>query len=247
MTEQEREKEQSAKERILGQIAKLMRMTTDRGCTVDEAATAASQCRKLMQKYGIAEDEAMFRQADQQQCRVQAVEDYVELSGKTVRSWRKSLPYVVDLICDTKSFIRSWKTGKTEIHFVGLQRDVEVAKSLYTALHATIRAMSLQHYRRNQAAETASYCEGFVAELVCRAKEMRKTEDNKCTAIVVRKADVINDWFTSNIPGGLGKAIVRRKNVVGDAYYKGAADAREVGLHANGIEGEKKMRPDMTL
>lgn len=115
-------------------------------------------------------------------------------------SWHGTLGLVVDLLCGTKCY-KHWngyeKNCSKSLRFVGLKRDVEIAKVLYNELLYSI----LHLVKTNEWESKVSFCAGIVNTLYYRAQDQKQTDKqhNQAYALVVQsKADRIRAWMEQN-------------------------------------------------
>lgn len=160
-------------ESILKKIRALFRKSEENGASPAEAQAALKKAQNLMEKHGIEEDSVVLQESEEESA--ERITETKTAPYSSVR-WQRDLAGVVNVVCNTKSYESYTKGEKDhEIHFVGMAKDVEVAKALYTSLLNTILRNAYEAYGKPSPTRR-SYCVGFVDQLYINVRGNRLTD-----------------------------------------------------------------------
>src|SRR3990167_7702892 len=180
-------------EEIIRKIKKLFALgDKTRGGTEDECNTAMGLAQELMAKHNIAMTAVQF---DEDTQTLKGNIEEFKIAGDDVGSkWRRMLPHVVNILCNTKHY---WSVGMSREHFlvfVGMKSDIEMAVEIYKELEHTIR-----HLRRGHKGNRQAFSYGVVMCLYDRIKEKRKVEirPQNTNALMVIKDRAIAEFLAS--------------------------------------------------
>lgn len=187
------------KEQITEKIRKLLRLAESPN--EHEAALAAARAQELMEKYQIATLEEQFKTN---------VEDVGIEAKCNWDKWYEVLFLDLAKSCDLQPYARK-RDGKRTLSVIGLKSDVEVFQHLWAYLTSAILKLQKADWRIEKAAYSRAlstrayanrhrkaFCLGAaqrVGEMVRERKTARAEADQQTKALVVRKADQINEYL----------------------------------------------------
>jgi hypothetical protein len=228
----------SAPEKVVEKLRKLMALAKGAGASEGEVDNALRFARKLMDDYGIAEDSILLTE-DVNTASRRIIEDTALKLGH-IHHHDINLAMATKYICDVDLYLK----GKREIVFFGMERDVAVAKALFSELRVIMRTMARFTVGESDGPSHKSFLIGFSSRIHVRAKELKKkaaAPESTGTAIILAK-----DAARERYKEGLGLVKSRKSNQsIRDwkAYTDGNAAAENVSLGTNGIgEGRARKR-----
>ena len=227
MTEQQ-------KDSILLRIKKLLAMTTERGATPEEAATAAAKAQQLLMEHNLSM--AAVEEAGGEKGENVGKHTYDMTDGKDQSlHWRRSLLNVVvrynfcKLITNVDGLDR-----RTAI--IGKKSNVEVAIYIYEHVQREIHKMAKAYQKLqsfNKSMFYTSFCLGAVNTILERLKnqEEQMTKANpKANALVVVNTQQLSTVTKQYFPIlGKGRAMPSVKRA--DGYELGKREAKNISLN----------------
>jgi hypothetical protein len=176
---------------VMGKIRKLANMTVEKGCTEEEALSAATRIGELLQTYNLSIDKVFL---DKQDC----ITGFCELEGRQRRHPISGCTVAIGEFCDCKVWASGGgKFSPSRYNFFGLETDVEMAKYLFNLIlqamdNATADFKKSDQYKNPQYGThrktlTVSFQHGFANRLRGRLKKMaaeRHEQEKKQTIVV---------------------------------------------------------------
>lgn len=227
--------------KIHERILHLRSIVPERGATEAEALTAIELANKLMEKYGVTEEE------------LRKVEFAKDMKTGTVDNEKKSEDPASKLCATTIAKfceVKVWgqqENGKIVTKFFGMNGDVEMAEFLYEVIRAAMERgwtdyLAAGEYNKkiNRHKLYWSYRYGFADRINNKLKEMmreRKQHQSTGTDLVSLKDQIIEQALKQE----LGLSFRKPRNVgvklSTSAYLDGAADGDKVNLNRPLREG----------
>ena len=223
-------------QKIMDRIRKCMALgDITKGATEDEAATAISMAKKLMQEYGLNMSDVEVKQ--EAAAGANSATDTIQ--RKDHPQWEFAIARVADALFGASHYLTSAPfTGKDgrpkgwvrRVAFVGVGQDAQLASEVHTILVNAIWKMAYDHgYTGN---EHKSYCTGVAQMLLKRARETVKdttpAQAETCRGIMVIKNAVIETHMkTLNLRDGRAS---RMRSVDSAAFVHGQADGKKMNM-----------------
>lgn len=239
------------KDTILTRIKKLQNLTTERGATPEEAATAAAKVQALLFEHNISTaDVETHEQHDGKPDNYGKVEHELQGANRNTVQWRRSLLYVIAKhnFCTAVTH-----PNTTKMSVIGKRSNVEVVLYLNATLVRDIERLAVESVRtilQNKAAYMVSFCRGAVSTIQTRlhsqrhTDEMRSTmkqETGQSTALVLRKADADLNKAVASFYPRLRTTSTRSRISNSDGYSAGRAAGHHIGIRT-GINGRPAAR-----
>lgn len=176
------------KSRVISLIRKcLAKGDKTRNNSLEEVEVALAMAQKLMTEHNISLTEVQFNAEDG------TLKEGIVEKGTALKpvKWRRVVPHVVDILCNTEHFIRTDYDGQ-KVMFVGLPDDVEMAGVLLEML-----LKAIQQLRRGYEGNINDFSYGAAVRLLHRAKETKKTEvvPTKTSALMIVKGQEIQKYL----------------------------------------------------
>lgn len=222
---------------IIEKIKKLLALANS--SNEHEAALAASHVQRLLSEHNLAMTDI---EASHKPDRADKVETTV---AKTLPKWLRNLSAVVSIAFDCQA-VHYHTTGK--MTFIGVGADAQVAAYTFIYLDRTVRKLCVNYMKnhipinlpnRQRELMRQSYYLGAVSTINASLKQ-QKTETPVTTGALVPIKESLIRQTMSEI-GNLRKMHSRRSYINSEAYYKGQADGRQIGINL-GIEGSPSSR-----
>jgi hypothetical protein len=188
-----------------------------------EASVAAEQAKKLMKKHDIRERE-IFKKASNIMRKKQG-------KKMNLQRWEIDLAAAFRLYLPVETLVsRGYR--HTFVEFLGFESDVEVVIEMYDYVRKAIIKNSKLW---DTSTERRSACQGAVARMTERFREMKKKEEESITkedqeyaVIVVDKENQIDDYVEKQ---GWKVSQRRRSRVSGMAYSQGYHAANSISMN----------------
>lgn len=184
--------EQTASEKIIDRVRKLMALTEDHGANENEAKLAMVIANRLMGEHHLTEED-LVHEPDEDYRAVDKAEYGARRAfvGLKIYAWESHLSmFVADFVGipvyrdDKLRMVRrngfvvmdehdKPTRGKTYVYF-GVDEDAKIAVDLYAEMRATIATMAVARYGQVYKKDGGVYAEGFVAGLADQIKAARK-------------------------------------------------------------------------
>lgn len=196
---------------VKGKIEKLMRLSSSPN--EHEASLALAKAQELMAEYNLGMAECILSDA-----KVNENQVIVDEFGDDVDDWEIGLASKLSSIFDVRMYINKRiyykdvnsinRTTSRSILLYGLPMDVETMKSVYQMIQPLIKSIGVKHFailKRNNViglhrGTTMAYKRGWflgcvlrITERVDEQRRMRLAQDNKMTALVIRKSEIIDE------------------------------------------------------
>lgn len=235
------------KESILSKIRKLQNLTTERGATPEEAASAAAKAQALLFEHNLSS--ADVATADDKPDPYGKVE-HAHTGSRTHVSWQRTLLHVIARanFCETV-----YSPGTTKQSVIGKKSNVEIVLYLNDCLVRQIQVLAEQasrHLLSGRAAYQVSFARGAVATIYKRLSEQRAESERTATtmsgayssgrasanALVIRNSAValhetVKKFFPRTTTTG------RRTRISStDGYHAGREAGSGIGMH-RGVAG----------
>ena len=212
---------------IIEKIKKLLALAAS--SNEHEAALAASHAQRLLAAHNLA-------LADIEARHKPGLADRVETSAaKNLPKWVRHLSGSVSAAFDCQA-IHHPATGK--LTFIGVGADVQVAAYTFAFLERTIRRLCSQYMKCSVIASTPSrqrelmrlsYYLGAVSTVTVRLREQKAQTPVTPGALVPLKEGLIKQAMQELVAV---RTIRSRKSYINsDAYTRGQADGKKVGIH----------------
>lgn len=229
----------------LDKVKKLLRLARNDAAAEGEALNALNAARRLMDKYGLQESEIILN-SDEDTLVGKVVITPVSLR-KTLNKDELYMAYIVCRVCDTRFYtMRSEhsRSGKAELHFYGLPRNVSISVALYPELMSTMRSMARSRYGSQYGKQHHAYHMGMLHALLQRTDLIQQQREQAargadkeaatCTAVAIVTNKTL-DKFTEALNLTQRKDKPGRVNDTG-AYYTGHSDGQNVSLGVNQLK-----------
>lgn len=204
-------------EAIKGKIEKLIKLSSSPN--EHEASLALAKAQELMQQYSIA-----FADLVLDESKTTIVDVQQEIVMKDVDDWEGRLCNNISKIFDVKCIYNQYwirrnlnKVKHRDIQLFGLPDDLLAAKAMIQMVHKAILTIAASHFALMKAkgvigahrGRTLAYKYGWFlgcGQRICeRVEEQRRhqlAQDNKMTALVIRKAELVDNYI-KNLYGKL--------------------------------------------
>jgi hypothetical protein len=175
------------KESILSKIKKLQALTTERGATPEEAASAAAKAQALLFEHNLAQADIDTQEAAPDP--YGKVETVLEGANRTTVQWRRSLLYIVAKynFCSAVTL-----SGTTKMSVIGKRSNVETVLYLNAVLVREIERLALEAGRTvlsQRSAYMVSFCRGAVHTIKHRLAEQQRQSEHRATQSGTTQAD----------------------------------------------------------
>lgn len=150
-------------------IQKMAERTTDRGCTEEEALSAAEKIADLLRQFDLRLDEVIIREERCVQREVYAAD---QAMGTVISGIRD--------LCSLIAYIDNRATGVTTYVLFGMERDIELGVYLYEICHEAADegwAEYIQSTGRQTTKQRESFRMGFADRLFQRFMELKEERD----------------------------------------------------------------------
>jgi hypothetical protein len=230
------------KDEAIDKVRKLLELS--KSPNENEAAQAAAKARQILSNYNLS-------MADLPLDEIRATLDIMEKAvdeDATLGIWIQNLLIHVCRGFDCTHIIAKRKEG-TKVIFIGDEADAEIAASTFEFLKREIRRLCSESlpllvkqlgrkWTPRQLEE--SYLEGAVhrigEKLQKRIDQIKKTEAEKCTALVLMKEDMLEEYLEKKFPEW-NYTEREQKRGVPEAFAKGYLDAGVIQVRKS-IGGE---------
>ena len=217
---------------ILRKIAKLLALAGD-NCNENEAANAALQARKLMQKFDIEEREVEGHDSTNETMTesVGSKKDYHKWEIRLAGYMREYLP--------VETIIKKDYTGRKRPAFIGHKADVEITLQMYDYIRKTIGRLGR---KLGNSRAIRSFCIGAsqtIYERFLQAKQEEKakarkdqnSDEGKWALICIDKKKEIKQYIDQQFPD-ITEAKRRRESAIDTAaYFSGVRAGKNISLH----------------
>ena len=222
---------------MIDRIAALKSKIPANGATESEAMAALALAAKLMEKYGITEDDLN---------RIQFERDMREGSftqkQKAVHPSQKFCATTISRFCNIKIWFDLFEVKKENIRMFGMQNDVEMAEFLMGLIHNSMDRGWKEFLKSNQVDKRVSrhtqywsfmmgFAERINAKLQYLIEERTKVYSSSGMDLVDLKMALVEDGMAAMLPGLRLKSVGGRgTKVEGGAYSQGQAAGDKVNL-----------------
>ncbi|MFH0822235.1 MAG: DUF2786 domain-containing protein [Pseudomonadota bacterium] len=228
------------KHEVLEKVRKLFEL--GRSPNENEAALAAAKARELLTRYNLSvADLPMDKMRNALEIAEQAV-----IVGKTLKNWVKGLLVHVADGFECQHLIRRRSDGNPPLlTFIGAETDAQVAVYTFLFLFGELNHMADEALpalkSRNKGWHGGSlrfaYLDGAVRRIGERFKEKsaetREMERRQCSALVVAKTGMIQDYVEATFRH-IRKDYCRNRTVSARAFEQGYRDAEDLNLRPGG-------------
>lgn len=223
---------------VIQKIKKLLALANS--SNEHEAALAAGHAQRLLSEHNLA-------MADIDASHKPEKADKVEtIVPKALPKWLRHLCAGVSTAFDCQT-VHYPATGK--MVFIGVGADVEIASYTFAYLNRVVRKLCTSYMRhhvddritgRNRELMKQSYYLGAASTISTRLREQKVQTPITSTALVPVKEGLIKQAMSEL--GNLRTVRTRKSYVNADAYGRGQADGRQVGIN-KGIGGSSHSQP----
>lgn len=224
--------------KILDRIQKLL-STADGTQYEAEAATALKMAQGYMKSYGLSMTDIELEKDLQGQKIVEEILDE-HASRQNPEKWEALLAIAVGIIFDCKS-VRRIFYSTSKLIFIEYEKDVAMAKVVFTILYISCRAASVKLNPGGAGRVRLSFMYGCAERIYERAKkekqEARKEPSGRYDLVVVSKNQLIKDWAKKNMD--LRESRQRKVTIDAEAYSRG----RDHGNNMDLMNREKVQKP----
>lgn len=226
---------------ILAKIKKLQALTTERGATPEEAATAAAKAQALLFEHNLSQcDVDTKEQAGPDP--YGKVETTLEGANRNTVTWRRTLLYTIAKhnFCTAITL-----PNQTKMIVIGKRSNVETVLYLNHILVREIERLAVEAGRTvltNRAAYLVSFCRGAVSTIHRRLQEQQAESEQAATshthargtsnavAINTMRQD-LNRAVTHFYPQGLRTSTTRSRVGSMDGYRSGQQAGAGISMH----------------
>lgn len=226
---------------ILSKIKKLQALTTDRGATPEEAATAAAKAQALLFEHNLSQcDVDTKEQAGPDP--YGKVETTLEGANRNTVTWRRTLLYTIAKhnFCTAITL-----PNQTKMIVIGKRSNVETVLYLNHILVREIERLAIEAGKTvltNRAAYMVSFCRGAVSTIHRRLQEQQQESERGATsttnarstgnAVALRTmSQELNKAVTHFYPQGLRTSTTRSRVGSMDGYRNGQAAGAGISMH----------------
>lgn len=218
---------------IREKIVQLRKVIPERGATEAEALNAIELANKLMEKYGICEEDLRSVEFESDM-KIGVVDNEKKAEDPTT----KLCANAIARFCEVKVW-KQFEYGKMVTKFFGMIEDVEMAEFLYEVISKSMEHGWKEYMKGDYPKEVSrhklywSFRYGFSNRVVEKLDEMvaeRQSKKTTGTDLVVLKSQLIEEAASRS----LGLRFKETKNssvsIEGSAYYKGQIAGDRVNL-----------------
>lgn len=231
-------------EKVKSRIRALLQKTSDKGCTEQEAMSAADKVGQLLDAYNLTMNEVLVHMAT---CEIKKF--YLNFVNR--HPFAGCVTHIADF-CDCKVWRKTLKfEHKTEYVFFGFTHDIEYAvflsETIFGALESEVENFkNTEDYfdSRSKRSASQSFMHGMADRIAYRLDKMKRDRDmkmekemesrrieNNCTSLVLaQKAEKIEEDFKK-----LGVKLISTKRNISvsnyTAYRSGTNSADKVNLN----------------
>ena len=235
---------------ILAKIKKLQALTTERGATPEEAATAAAKAQALLFEHNLSQcDVDTKEQAGPDP--YGKVETTLEGANRNTVTWRRTLLYTIAKhnFCTAITL-----PNQTKMIVIGKRSNVETVLYLNHILVREIERLAIEVGRTvltNRAAYLVSFCRGAVSTIHRRLQAQQQESEQTATyantagymspedrakgtrnAVAIRTmSEELNKAVAHFYPGGLSTRTTRSRVGSMDGYRSGQAAGAGISMH----------------
>lgn len=225
---------------ILAKIKKLQALTTERGATPEEAATAAAKAQALLFEHNLSQCDVDTK--EQAADPYGKVETTLEGANRTTVTWRRTLLYTIAKhnFCTAITL-----TNQTKMIVIGKRSNVETVLYLNHILVREIERLAIEAGKTvltNRAAYQVSFCRGAVSTIHRRLAEQQAQSEQAATstanaragqnAVILRtQAQELNKAVAHFYPQGLRTSTSRSRVGSMDGYRAGQHAGNGIGMH----------------
>lgn len=217
-------------EKVIDKIRKLLEMTTENGCSENEAMVAALKAQKLMAEYDI---DLIDVKSDIKSMTEEIGEERVDttLNGNFSTKWKIQLASIIAANFRCKVYTHSTNI----IIFYGHKSDAKIAGDVFKFLFMTGTKLGAKHYRETKKAgkstrgAATTYLLGF-------CKGIEEVLGKQCRALmIVTSPEVEKAWIEKSKRMG-HKKVCYNQSYDKDSYEQGRTDGRATA-NARSLEG----------
>lgn len=226
---------------ILAKIKKLQALTTERGATPEEAATAAAKAQALLFEHNLSQcDVDTKEQAGPDP--YGKVETTLEGANRNTVTWRRTLLYTIAKhnFCTAITL-----PNQTNMIVIGKRSNVETVLYLNHILVREIERLAVEAGRTvltNRAAYMVSFCRGAVSTIHRRLAEQQRESEQAATtatnsrhtgnALAIRTmSEELSKAVAHFYPQGLRTTTTRSRVGSMDGYRSGQAAGAGISMH----------------
>ena len=220
--------------RIKNIIRALSQKTMDNGCTEAEAFFAMEKIGKLLEQYNLSMTEVDLKEEN---C---VTEIYI--TRQRTRSEVVGVAMAIAYFCDCKVWKSTPGEGNLQIHYFGMESDVQMAMYLSKIVEVAT-ASELEKFKktmgyrtaRSKRSATISFQHGMSSRLSTRLNEMKDSYKNQTSSgssksLVIVKNGIIEDQF-KNLQLRMKKNYNKARVHDYSAYASGQQSANTVNLN----------------
>jgi hypothetical protein len=196
----------------------------------NEAAAALRQAQKLMEKFGISEDQVQVSEVKESAC----------TAGRSVQTppaWLTEIARLVSAAFCVKHFYGITLTGSCKFVFVGVGPAAEVASYTFTVLRRKCTSARDLYYRRQRGRRASrvrradAYAWGWAVAVGAKVREFAQTTPK-----------IIGQYLQIHHPGLVNyKPVARHEGVDGMHRMAGWIAGQDVDLH-HGVAGSEPLK-----
>jgi len=190
---------------ILSKIKKLQALTTERGASPEEAASAAAKAQALLFEYNLSQADVETK--EQAPDPYGKIEHVMTGANRNTVTWRRSLLYTIAKhnFCSAVTL-----PGTTKMSLVGKRSNVETVLYLNEILVREIERLAIEAGKtvlNNRAAYMLSFCRGAVATIHARLMEQQRSSEASATMHQDMQTGTRNAVAIRTMSEELGKAV----------------------------------------
>lgn len=236
----------SDRDKIMDRLKKLFALADpSRGATENEVFVALKRAKELMARHNLSMAQVTKEiKEDKTAPKISIIEGeaHTRKGNISLKKYEQWLAHVIDELCDTKHLYYTVRAvaqrfQKCRLVFVGEQTDCAVAAQMWNIFRTTIHKHARAYCGKGFTPSHRSYCEGFVARLYKRSRELKpkdlgltKEEGKSVALVVVNKRDALQQWWDSQQFKSKRKSNAQSGKMDYDAYDKGYEDGGRMDL-----------------
>ena len=223
------------KQDVVSKVRKLFELS--KSSNENEAALAAAKARELLSRYNLCVADLPAEEFERS---LEVVEASVE-TGRLLRNWVKGLVVHVSGSFQCSHIVRRRRGSTPLLSFIGTPADAKVAAYTFQFLFQQLNGLAdkaLPRLRRENPSWSGNalryaYLDGAVRRigerLHERTRDIDERENRLCTALVLAKDQMIQEYLAENF-GRIAKEYGTTRYVSARAYAKGYSDGEKVML-----------------
>jgi hypothetical protein len=217
-------------EKIIDKIRKLLEMTTENGCSENEAMVAALKAQKLMAEHDI---DIVDVKSDIKSMTEEIGEERVDttLNGHFSTKWKIQLASIIAANFRCKVY----GCGTNIVVFYGHKSDAKIAGDVFKFLFMTGTKLGVKYYR--DASKAGKYVKGAATTyLLGFCKGIEEVLGKQCRALMIITSPEVEEGWLEKSKNFRHKTTHYNQSYDKDTYEQGRTDGRATA-NARSLEG----------